>query len=292
MLRVTKRTIANRAIAIAFNCYSKATLFHSTDTSSRGKSDETTELAVVRNVGLRNFLKRTYICAAGGILTTLGIPALMIGIGLFGDLHLGSGLVLGLGGAIGLSCTRYDVHRKLYREEHSMQEAEEYYSTNSLPRQLSFASLVLGMGLTTTPIIVFGGATGILAPALLSTSFVFGGATWYAATRRGRELSMWGPALAGGLLGMVGCGMTGIASQMIFGPNNMFSAFAHDIDLYVGIPLFTGLVVYDTYCAIEMYQERDPDHLGCAATLYLDFLNLFIRMMILMDNKSKRDNKD
>jgi len=96
-----------------------------------------------------------------------------------------------------------------------------------------------------------------------------------------------GPALTGGLLSLIGCGLTAIVTNAIIGPN-VFSSMLHSIDLYVGIPLFAGFVAYDTHVAIEMYKNKDPDHLGCSANMYLDFMNILVRMIELM-SKFKKD---
>ena len=79
-------------------------------------------------------------------------------------------------------------------------------------------------------------------------------------------------------MGILGCGMTGLTSQLIFGPNE-FSSFLHSVDVYMGIPLMAGFVAYDTHEARAMYKNGDPDHLGCAANLYLDFINILIRVI-------------
>ena len=92
----------------------------------------------------------------------------------------------------------------------------------------------------------------------------------------------------GGLVGLVGMGLVGLGSQLIFGPT-MFSMALHSIDTYAGIVLFTAMSAYDTHKSIEMYENKDPDHLGCAINLYLDFINLLIRIMEVMAKIKKDD---
>ncbi len=53
----------------------------------------------------------------------------------------------------------------------------------------------------------------------------------------------------------------------------------HNVDLYGGIALFTGFTAYDTHRAIDLYKRNDPDHLGVATDMYLNFMNLLIRIM-------------
>lgn len=64
----------------------------------------------------------------------------------------------------------------------------------------------------------------------------------------------------------------------------------HIISLYGGIPLFTGLIAYDTHKSIEKYNSGDPDHLGCSVELYLDFMNLFVRFVEII-GKIQNNNK-
>lgn len=87
---------------------------------------------------------------------------------------------------------------------------------------------------------------------------------------------------------MVGVNLLGLGSTFIF-RLNMFGDMAHLISLYGGIPLFTGLVAYDTHKSIEKYQNGDPDHLETSTELYLDFMNLFMRFVEII-GKSQNNN--
>ena len=55
-----------------------------------------------------------------------------------------------------------------------------------------------------------------------------------------------------------------------------------------------GLLAYDTHEAINKYDKGEPDVLDCATSLFLDFVNLFIRLMIIIAEiygKSKKSEK-
>lgn len=40
-----------------------------------------------------------------------------------------------------------------------------------------------------------------------------------------------------------------------------------------------GITAYDTQHAIDAYNNKEPDHLGHATNFYLDFMNIFIRVL-------------
>jgi FtsH-binding integral membrane protein len=248
--------------------------------------------AVTKHDGLKKFLNKTYLYTGGGIVSTLGIGFVTSSL-LFspdGNLSLPTmigGIVLGLGGAFGMGFTKYSINTEKYMDENN-KTIEHYTSTNSIGRQLSYVSLVSGMGLMMGPVFMMAGSNDVLIPAMLASGLVFGGASAYAMRQPEGSLTIWGPALRGGLLSLLGCGLTSIVMYSLFGPN-MFTTIGHSIDLYLGIPLFAGFVAYDTHVAIEMYKQKDPDHLGCSTSMYLDFMNILVRMIEIM-SKFKKNN--
>lgn len=78
----------------------------------------------------------------------------------------------------------------------------------------------------------------------------------------------------------------GLSASLYMGPN-AFSAFIHSVDLYGGVALFTALSIYDAYLARKMYLENTPDHLQCATSCFLDFINLLIQIMQIMTKAKK-----
>jgi FtsH-binding integral membrane protein len=222
----------------------------------------------------------------GGICGSIGLS--MVGASIItSNPHLmsdsigmlfGTGCVMGLGGALGIGYTKYSVHKDIIKvyNKGKKDQVEIAYTTNSIGRKLSYASLIAGNGIIMIP--MFAIFPDAVFAAFIASSSVFGGATWYAMTRKTGELEIWGSALYGGLTGLVGISLVGLGSNLLFG-HNWFGDLSHLISLYGGIPLFTGLVAYDTHKSIEKYQSGDPDHLGCSTELYLDFINLFVRFM-------------
>jgi FtsH-binding integral membrane protein len=198
------------------------------------------------------------------------------------------GIVSGFGGIFGLSYFDYNVRTNKIRNLETNKEIEAYYSENSLPRQLSYYAIVGGMTMLVSPILVFANAQNILMPSMFITGAIFSGATLYANTRKVDELEAWSYGLHSGVFALVGCGFTGLASTLIFGENT-FSIFLHSINVYAGIPIFAGLIAFNTHKAIKMYKNKDPDHLVCSVELYLDFMNILIRIIEIMQKFQKKD---
>ncbi len=88
----------------------------------------------------------------------------------------------------------------------------------------------------------------------------------------------WKAPLGVGLASLIGAQLIGLGSSLIFGPNS-FSLLLHNVDIYGGIALFTLMSIYDAHLARQMYLEGKPDHLACATSVYLDVMNLSIRIM-------------
>jgi FtsH-binding integral membrane protein len=190
-----------------------------------------------------------------------------------------------------LIALQYSVHKDIVKvyTNGKKNQVEISYSINSIPRTLSYISLIVGNGIIMVP--MFAIIPDSVLPAFIASSSVFGGATWYAMTRKTGELEIWGSALHGGLTGLVGVSLVGLGSNLIFG-HNWFGDITHLVSLYGGIPLFTGLVAYDTHKSIEKYQSGDPDHLGCSTELYLDFINLFVRFMEIIAKIQSANKND
>ena len=274
-----KRRFGNNKIIIDVSG-DDTTVKEDSDTKQKVK---TNIQAVDSDIGLRKFINKTYTYTGLGIASTLATGMSFLEIP---ELHpyvlhmLGGGTVFALGGCVGMGIASYSIKQKQIVDKHR-NSVSYMYAEDSLARKVSYGAVIAGMGMSTAPIIAIAGATDILLPATVASGLVFGGATWYAYTRKVGELNAWGPALYGGLFGLVGCGLSGIVSTLVFGPN-IFGEMMHSIQLYSGLPLFTGLIAYDTHMAIEMYKDKNPDHLGCSLQLYLDFVNVLVRMIEIM----------
>lgn len=277
------------------------------------------------NYGLKEFIKKTYLWTGGGITGSIGLS--LIGSNMFEPQIIynslvpifGIGSLMGICGAIGIGFTKYSTHTKIIKMNNTISNYKNnpkilystdstgriistynnnndnnitiLYSTNSAGRIISYCSLIIGNGIIMVPLFMI--YPNAVLPAFIASSSVFGGATIYSLTRKTGELDSMGPVLYGGLSGLVGVSLLGLGSDIFFG-SNWFGNSAHLINLYGGIPLFTGLIAYDTHKSIQKYQSGDPDHLGCSTELYLDFINLFVRFLEIVAkiqaNSNKNDN--
>jgi FtsH-binding integral membrane protein len=253
------------------------------------KEKVTSRDQLMLNNGLKNFLKDTYMWTSAGICGSIGISLLgsmnpdILSINSLG-LMVGLGFGMSIAGIIGINRIKCVVHSK---HEKNSKNGEILYSTNPTARIISYGCLASGMGLTMIPMaITFPSA---IFPAFVASSSVFGGASLFAFSKQQGEFEPYKNVLYGGLTGFAAISLTGLFSHLLFGIN-MYGDIAHIVTLYGGLPLFTGLIAYDTHVAIESYHKGDPDHLGCSVDLFLDFLNVFVRFVEIIGKLKQNDN--
>nr|XP_058956950.1 bax inhibitor 1-like [Pocillopora verrucosa] len=76
---------------------------------------------------------------------------------------------------------------------------------------------------------------------------------------------------------------------------NLFlgARFFFQIQLYGGLVLFCGFVLYDTQLIVHKHKQGDKDFLWHSIDLFLDFIEIFRRIMIILaqkeDSKKKRN---
>jgi len=119
-----------------------------------------------------------------------------------------------------------------------------------------------------------------ISTAFLGTVCIFGcfSASAYFAERRSY-------IFLGGLLG------TSLTSLVLISFMNLFlqSAFLFNAGLYIGLLVFCGFIIFDTQLIIEKASMGQKDFVRDALELFLDFVNVFVRLLIiLMKNKKER----
>jgi len=283
MIRIAMRQLPKLLLSKTFLCVHQRC--YSIVPQSNTEKQPTVKDFVKSNVGLSNFLQRVYVTAGAGLATSLVIPATTIYCAsqfvqaaapalLFGG--FGTAII----GCFGMAYGKWTVNEA--RTE----------STNSLPRQLSFCALVGGMSMALTP---FAQAIHEISPTIWPTALALtigtsGAATLWAHNRPVDSLLSWQGPLYGGLLALVGTGFSGLIAQTFF-PASGVGQLLHSVDVYGGILLFTAMTAYETQKAVAMYLDGEPDHLGCAVHVYLDFINLLIRIAEALA-KAKGDKDD
>jgi FtsH-binding integral membrane protein len=128
-------------------------------------------------------------------------------------------------------------------------------------------------GMSIAPLVKMGAMKGILGSALVMTGAVFIGFSAAALLApRASLLSLQGP-LFGCLLGLMA-----VSVLNIFWP----TAFAHSLILYGGLALFSIFIATDTQSMIERARCGDTDHVQDATSMFMNVLNVFIRLLQIM----------
>jgi FtsH-binding integral membrane protein len=71
---------------------------------------------------------------------------------------------------------------------------------------------------------------------------------------------------------------------------NLFfaSPLVASVSLYLGLFTFVGFVIFDTQLMLEKADCGDHDYVSHALELFIDFLQLFVRLLILLIKNSKK----
>jgi len=150
-----------------------------------------------------------------------------------------------------------------------------YWKRHSHPLNLFLLTSFTLLEAFTLGVVVAFYDNNIVIQALLITLGVFLGLTLFTFQSK-YDFSGLGPWLFGGLIALVMTGFVGI-----------FVPFGHTMDLIYslfGTLLFAGYVVYDTY---QINKRLSPDeYIMGAISLYLDFINLFLYILRLLNNSN------
>lgn len=226
-------------------------------------------------VHLNAFLTKIYTTTGWGVLGLLGTSQLLTSTGLASTMPMPL-LVGGLLGGIGSS-----VLMGKTSPMYTANNEEGIVAVDSTGRQLAFAGLVGSFGAMTAPMfsLVAASNPSIIPAAAVASIATMSGSALYALNSKGDSINAWGPALTGGLFGLIGVGLGGMGCQYL-GYYEAAHAL-HSLSTYGGVVLFAGLTAYDTKVAVDMHALGQPDHLGAAAQLFMNFSNLFSRFMAI-----------
>ncbi|XP_023709240.1 probable Bax inhibitor 1 [Cryptotermes secundus] len=122
----------------------------------------------------------------------------------------------------------------------------------------------------------------IVVTALLGTAVIFGSFSLSAIfAERGRWLYL------GGTL------MTLLSSLLLLSLANLFvgSYLIFQVHLYLGLLVMCGFVLYDTQLIIEKRRNGDKDFVAHSLTLFVDFVSIFKRLMIILTEKERQKSK-
>lgn len=128
-------------------------------------------------------------------------------------------------------------------------------------------------GMAIAPLVLMSSLKGVLLTSLMLTGAIFGGfsAAAYLAPRA--SMVAWQGPLFGGLMGLMG-----LSLFSIFYP----TAIAHSLILYGGLALFSVMIASDTQAMIERARCGAGDHVQDAMQMFLNLINIFVRIMQIM----------
>jgi len=121
----------------------------------------------------------------------------------------------------------------------------------------------------------------IIVSAFLSTCMVFGSFTLAA---------LYAPDMKFLYLGGV---LMSAMSLLMFVTLFAFNSFMWSLSLYGGLVITCGLILYDTQMIIEKRRRGDDDYLWHTIELFIDFMDIFRRLLIIFVQKEdgkKRKN--
>lgn len=158
--------------------------------------------------------------------------------------------------------------------------ASRLHSMNPNTAQTLFWVYAGLMGLALAPIVAVY-TTMSIAKVFFMTAATFGAMSLYGYTTK-RDLTRWGSFLMMGLIGII------IAMVV-----NIFlaSPALHFAISVIGVLVFVGLTAYDTQRIKSMYAAADGTAVMTrkaimgALQLYLDFVNLFLMLLMLFGNR-------
>ncbi|CAF0954485.1 unnamed protein product [Rotaria sordida] len=144
------------------------------------------------------------------------------------------------------------------------------------------------MGLTLAPIYFMQPA--LIARAALMTTGIVGSISAVGMTAR-REQYLWlGAPLMAGLVAVC---LASIGSIALPATAIRTLSVLENVSLYGGLAVFSGLVLWDTQKIIAHaenahYTRQQLSPINDALGIYLDFINIFIRILTIMDNRRRK----
>jgi len=202
---------------------------------------------------------------------TMSILAASAGayVHLFTDLLKGGGIMfslLGAGLAIGLFMTPDNGKNRGMR----------------MGMLLGFAFLT-GLGLGPLLSIAIMMNPSLVPSALMLTSAIFACFTGVALV-----------APDGKYLYLGGTLLSGLSTLLFLGFLNIFfrSQLLFQVHLYIGLFIFCGFIMFDTQVIIRKARNGDKDFIAHSLDLFIDFVQIFRKVLILLMQKDERDNKN
>ncbi|KAJ7561280.1 hypothetical protein O6H91_03G021600 [Diphasiastrum complanatum] len=213
---------------------------------------------------VQRHLQRVYLTVAGALLVSA--------IGVYAHILLGIGGLLTSLGFIGSS---------IWLANTSSSAAEE----GKRLKLLAAAAFFEGASLGTLIQAVLSFDPSIVVTALLGSVAIFACFSGAAVLARRREFLFLGGLLTSAVSAM----MILQFSSMLFGG----ASFMYMVEIYGGLLLFVGFLLFDTQIIIEKADRGDRDYVKHALDLFVDFAGVFVRiLLILTRNAGEKERKE
>jgi len=87
--------------------------------------------------------------------------------------------------------------------------------------------------------------------------------------------------------------MSGLSTLLWLGFLNIFfrSTLLFQAHLWIGLAVFCGFIMFDTQMIIRKARNGDKDFIAHSLDLFIDFVQVFRKVLILLMQKEERDNK-
>ncbi|XP_033728668.1 probable Bax inhibitor 1 [Pecten maximus] len=156
---------------------------------------------------------------------------------------------------------------------------------NETKRLGIFAAFTFLSGMSLGPLLdyVIKVDPSIIVTALLGTSVIFISFSLAALYNTNRTFLYMGGFLLSTLSWLCLAGLLNIfiGSRLIW-----------EVQLYAGLFIFCAFVLYDTQMIVEKKRMGDDDYIWHSVDLFMDFIQIFRRLLIILSNKDKKKEKN
>jgi len=122
----------------------------------------------------------------------------------------------------------------------------------------------------------------LVDPSLVAVAFV-GAALAFACFSLAAALTRRRSLLAlGGVLSTAVTSFLWLRVAALLLPRSALTLRALSLELYLGVALFSGFILFDTQCIIEKASAGSDDHVAHALDLFVDAAGLFARLLAIM----------
>lgn len=208
------------------------------------------------------------------VYTVLGLTVLAAAVGAAFDVFL-----YHAGGLLTLLASMFVMYKLVTMDKHNNNVAAR-------GGMLCLFGFLNGVNLGSLVALTLQVDPSILVTAFMSTTLVFACFSASALVAKRREYLFLGGILS-----------SAMSAMFMMSLMNFFfrSAAMYTLHLYLGLFVFCGYVIFDTQMIIEKASLGDDDFIMHGMELFVDFVAIFVRLVIILlrnsEKKGKKDNR-